>query len=431
MTQKITSSCKFAIPFVLFFTLSLSTRAQLWISFGPTTDASNSCYIDVNFSVADIGTNENYVFITRSNDGGSTFNVIGTVFIPSSFQNNGSTFTSSFQDTDPYGPNSTQSGSVEYRAYIIKSDGVSQSFSTVTAINIPSSRSSCSGISNPCGGNSTSISGSTTMTTASGQYTVTSNTQVNWSITGSSPAGIATLSASLPNPNNPSSWLATLNATGNGTVTITASYPDCNSSVNLTITINDPALCVPPPTPGITIRGIEPLRFGTQMDVTVSTSAPPPYLWFVNGVQVFSASTTSATINGGSNCNVTNTLKVQVSNSCGSSSATTQYVRPCGNTPFAVFPNPAKGTITVTSAGADATTQAATLSTNPTPAHPIANKIYQVKISDKYGALRKAISYPRGESNIQIDLSGLPPGNYILQIYDNSTWNSQQIMITN
>jgi hypothetical protein len=203
----------------------------------------------------------------------------------------------------------------------------------------------------------------------------------------------------------------------------------------------------PPPTPGITISGIEPLNFGTQMDVRVTTTAPAPYLWYVNGTLVFTASSTSATINGGNNCNVLNTLMVKVANSCGGGTATasTNYTRSCGSGHFAISPNPAKGMITIdASAATDEELQAVPLSMqNKTAgnlgagnlstgslAAGLGNKIYEVKIVDQFGHIRKVFSYPSGIAMTNVDLGGLETGLYIVQIYNKRSWVSQKLMVT-
>ena len=193
--------------------------------------------------------------------------------------------------------------------------------------------------------------------------------------------------------------------------------PTEGTSTTLTInSINVTSSCTPPPVPGISINGIEPLNHGTQMDVSVSTSAPAPYLWYVNGTLVYTAYTTSVTINGGNNCNQTNTLTVQVSNGCGSNSTSTTYSRPCSSFAgaLAVSPNPSLGAVTV-----------AVIDNRGKPTN---NNIYQVRIIDKFGIVRKIVRSPGGVKTIQVDIGSLSNDVYIVQVYNNAGWNSKRIM---
>ena len=188
-----------------------------------------------------------------------------------------------------------------------------------------------------------------------------------------------------------------------------------NTTLNIT-SINITSSCTPPSTPGISINGIEPLNHGTQMDVSVSTSAPAPYLWYVNGSLVYTAYSTSATINGGNNCNQTNTLTVQVSNGCGSNSTSTTYSRPCSSfaSALAVSPNPAARAVTV--------------SVIDNKEKQTNDNIYQVRIIDKLGIVRKIVRSPGGVKTMQVDIGSLSNDVYIVQVYDNGGWTSKRIM---
>ncbi len=225
---------------------------------------------------------------------------------------------------------------------------------------------------------------------------------------------------------------------GNETVTAVLTN-SCGQQTTLTL----PVRVGIPPTPGITITGIEPLQAGTQMDVRVTTTSAPPYLWYVNNVLVFTASVPSVTINGGNNCNVLNTLKVVVSNTCGTNFATQQYTRPCMGSHFVVAPNPATGMVMVSAVGQGSQTAAQdglntvassgrgtpAVQTGAAPKTLPEKAIFEIRVSDQLGKTLKTFSYPSGVSSANLNLSGLANGVYVLQIYNNSTWTSQQVII--
>ena len=92
------------------------SQAQLWTT--NLTGSASSCYVNLSWGVADLGTGQGNLFISRSNDGGTTFNVIGSVAAPSGDLGNGNTWNGTFQDKDPYGDNTTvPSGGVEYQVF--------------------------------------------------------------------------------------------------------------------------------------------------------------------------------------------------------------------------------------------------------------------------------------------------------------------------
>ena len=100
-----------------------------------------------------------------------------------------------------------------------------------------------------------------------------------------------------------------------------------------------------------------------------------------------------------------------------------------------VYPNPSNGVVTislqtVTPAGGMAR---AVTKTTPAPATSttvVKSKIYQVRVMDVTGIVRKTFRYPQGIGEVSVDLGGLTSGVYILQIYDNKTWTSRQVVLT-
>jgi hypothetical protein len=57
-------------------------------------------------------------------------------------------------------------------------------------------------------------------------------------------------------------------------------------------------------------------------------------------------------------------------------------------------------------------------------------KIYQVKVVDAQGTVRKIFNYPGGVDRVSVNLSGLISGVYTVQVYDNKTWKSSQVVLT-
>ena len=88
-----------------------------------------------------------------------------------------------------------------------------------------------------------------------------------------------------------------------------------------------------------------------------------------------------------------------------------------------IAPDPATNIVTVS------TTSTSQLKSSATTTTELSWKIYQIKILNQQGNLLKTYSYPSGISTISVDVSSLSNGTYTLQMYDNSNWTSQQIVI--
>jgi hypothetical protein len=57
-------------------------------------------------------------------------------------------------------------------------------------------------------------------------------------------------------------------------------------------------------------------------------------------------------------------------------------------------------------------------------------KIYQVRVVDGTGQVRKSFSYPGGVEHVTVNLSGLNGGIYTVQVFDDKTWTSSQVVLT-
>jgi hypothetical protein len=93
-----------------------------------------------------------------------------------------------------------------------------------------------------------------------------------------------------------------------------------------------------------------------------------------------------------------------------------------------ISPNPSSGVVSVSTTSNDnATADNATLKDNPAAATPW--KIYHINVIGQSGSVLRSFSYPKGITSVNLDLGGLLNGTYTLQIYDNFTWASQQVII--
>jgi len=114
----------------------------------------------------------------------------------------------------------------------------------------------------------------------------------------------------------------------------------------------------------------------------------------------------------------TGTVTVRVANACdagGSPAVKFIQINNCGFS-FTVSPNPSTGNLTVS-------TESQTLS-NVSPA-----RIYQIRVIDQTGKVKKQFNFSSGITSTAINLSGLVAGIYTLQVYNGSEWASQQIVI--
>jgi len=132
---------------------------------------------------------------------------------------------------------------------------------------------------------------------------------------------------------------------------------------------------------------------------------------------------------------VSGPVGVRVANACDPGGAPAMrfvQVNNCGFR-FVVSPNPTNGTIEVhtlsSSAIVERTTDEANRKTNGAAQKTDENeRIYRIKIVDQLGVIRQQFSYSKGITNTSINLSKLAAGIYILQVYNGSTWSSQQII---
>ena len=146
------------------------------------------------------------------------------------------------------------------------------------------------------------------------------------------------------------------------------------------------------------------------------------YNWFYPGTWTYISgqNTTSLTLRTGATTGNFQ-VGVRVANACdagGSPGIKMTFVNSCGFA-FMASPNPTTGNMTV-STQSQIQAQAGTSVAQ--------DKIYQIKVVDQNGVLRKQFNYSAGVTTLTIDLSSLMPGIYNLQAYNGSEWSSQSII---
>ena len=134
-------------------------------------------------------------------------------------------------------------------------------------------------------------------------------------------------------------------------------------------------------------------------------------------------------------------LSVVATNACGNGQESVLHSIICSGggsgllrNSIVASPNPTPGQVSislvttpVTGANGMAAANAATdIAVN---AKTGASKVYQIRVLDKMGNLKKTFVYPGGVTNVSIDLSSLPADIYTLQVFDNITWTARQIIL--
>ncbi len=118
---------------------------------------------------------------------------------------------------------------------------------------------------------------------------------------------------------------------------------------------------------------------------------------------------------------------LNASNDCGSITAPPAFLVPflnCFKT-YVVSPNPAKDNITIS--------YKQDFDRSIIKSKKIQNKkqvlIYAVKIIDNSGVIKRAAEFKSGTNQANLSLNGLPPGPYILSVFNGTIWESQSILV--
>lgn len=110
-------------------------------------------------------------------------------------------------------------------------------------------------------------------------------------------------------------------------------------------------------------------------------------------------------------------ISLTTTNACGTGkNGVTIYV----NCPHAITatPNPTTGNVTIAVAEQKGVTSA-----NEKKA-----MMYQIKVTDQFGAVKKLYKYSSGTSNSSISLHGLISGTYTIQAFDGTSWSSVKVI---
>ena len=94
-------------------------------------------------------------------------------------------------------------------------------------------------------------------------------------------------------------------------------------------------------------------------------------------------------------------------------------------------PNPTPGQVNISLTTTPAASGAVAMKTAGVVQNGKADesKVYQIRVLDKIGNLKKTFVYPGGVTNASIDLSSLPADIYTVQVFDNNTWTARQIIV--
>lgn len=256
------------------------------------------------------------------------------------------------------------------------------------------------------------ISGDASVCTTSNPYSIPNlpaGSTVSWSAT---PNNLVQFSC------NPCSQ-TTLTSTGNGIITLTATVTNSCGSI---ITLTKPNIAVGAPVTSISysMNGGCNGTYQTWSLNATSTTSVSSWLWTVDNPSSGSwyiynpnSPSTFVDVSGGGGISVTAT------NSCGSTRNGVTIYSNCGHySPITASPNPATNNVTI----------AITNSPNASPSNNKKAMIYQLRVIDQNGNVKKQYNYSSGIINTTISMSGLISGAYTIQAYDGAVWNSVKVI---
>ncbi len=235
------------------------------------------------------------------------------------------------------------------------------------------------------------------------------NSTVSWV---SSNTNVATVPAS----GNP----VTVTKVNAGTVTITATVNACSQAVTLSKTIHvggyssgDYVLSGPS-----SACAFQTLSYSVNIlpGATGYTWIYPSSFSYYNGGN----GNSYLTVQSGTSTSGGGIVGVKVANACDAGgSYSTQYVsvNSCGAA-ITASPNPTTDNVTVT----------VVQEKNATSANNKKAMVYQLKLTDQSGNVKKQYKYAAGISNTNISLKGLMKGMYTIQAFDGTTWSSVQVI---
>jgi len=115
-------------------------------------------------------------------------------------------------------------------------------------------------------------------------------------------------------------------------------------------------------------------------------------------------------------------LLIRIQNSCGWSAWKSVFISTCSGGSFAISPNPANSTITVSPKKDNNAAEKMSVGGN-------APSFKAIEIIDKSGILKRRFAYTGGVTNASIGVSDLPTGVYIVKVLNGKIWESYEIII--
>jgi hypothetical protein len=310
---------------------------------------------------------------------------------------------------------------------------------------------SCAGSTDFCSSSIIGIQGSTSVCSANEQYTLATtggldNVSIQWTF----PNGLLQLVSGAGTPT------ITVKRTGtsNGTEIITAILTNsCGQTSNYTLNVGVKSipdysrLSIVSQGPSV-CAGVN-VGFGARYDgnctnllaagitnVTWTVSPSPTSITNNAGTSGCGASANNSGVQikfGSASTNYN--VSINATNVCGTSFQSDAYVVTtksaimCGGGPhFTVAPNPSSGNLVVTATSEqDETANQTARIANAEKSTD--NRIFEIKISNAQGVIKKSYKYSTGVKSVNLDLTSLPSGTYFIQSFDNIKWESQQFVI--
>jgi hypothetical protein len=239
----------------------------------------------------------------------------------------------------------------------------------------------------------------------------TGNHSIVWS---SSNTSVATISGSGDQIS------VTSHANGIATLTATITYP-CNYSISTPIILTKQITVGPPVITNIaySMNGGCNGTYQTWSLAATANIAVSSWLWTVdnpanNNWYIYNPTSpnTFVDVTGGGG------ITISATNVCGTGKGGVTIWSNCHYSPITASPNPTTNNVTI------AITQSKVTST---PDNKKA-MIYQLKVIDEKGILKKQYQYSSGITNTIISMSGLISGVYTIQAFDGTSWNSVQVI---
>lgn len=197
----------------------------------------------------------------------------------------------------------------------------------------------------------------------------------------------------------------TLQQNGNGTAVIRATAGGFIDETNVIMG-----------TPVPTIQYVT--YYGNEVGLTALSIPNATYNWYEDGI-LTEAGTGNSYITTVP-CNTTKFIQVEAVNTCGTSIKAGRGVSVKCSTggAYSLAPNPASSNLTISvNEPVDKTNFSTT------------TEIQEVRITDKLGNLKANKKYQKGTKSVNINVASLKSDMYIVQIFNGTNWDSQQLVI--